>query len=440
LPTTPEAYLAGLQPRARRMRLDTAAILKRFFFCEQALIIGQAGRLVDLSSLEAKTVLPRLFWEDAMTANAMRERVFELHYPSRLMVIGDDAALVELMEQSTNAPSAEAYFLAMAQVLEPALLGVYQQYIDQGDDIADGPTLRFMRIGVREKAEHIAVLNNIASELLAAAPDRRIEAEAWAGVLGDFLSRIGGISLDEAPRKVKESPLPGARPFKLPQAPLRDSRFYRCRFYWPDVIVPDYSYGEGLTLQLRSAISHINEVWAVDAAAIGLHVFSDVLGWEFVFDAARWTYDEARHCSMGYNRLKRWGFQEGEIPLGNYIAESAWGEPSIYMLGMLAYFETKNIGKKKQRAKAFGALKDNVSQHDMEFDWADEPIHAHYGSHWIGTLRQKRPDIAPDFDSLRAQCDALVARTIASATDAERTEILNVAQAMIDKARQLSRQ
>src|SRR5579864_6861440 len=233
-----ETYLDGMQPRARRMRLDTAGILKRFFFCEQALIIGQAGWLVSLSSLETKTALPRLFWEDAMTANAMRERVFELHYPSRLMVIGDDAALVDLMQQSANAPSPEAYFLALAQVLEPALLDAYRRYIEQGDDIADGPTMRFMLIGAQEKAQHIAVLNQIASEMLSAAPERRTVAEAWVNVLGDQLSKIGGIPLDKTPRAVNESSLPGARPFKLPQTPIRDSRFHRCRFYWPDIIVP----------------------------------------------------------------------------------------------------------------------------------------------------------------------------------------------------------
>src|SRR5215475_164501 len=140
-----QTYLPGENPRARRMRLDTASILKRFFFCEKLLIIGQAGWLVSIAPLGIKTMLPRVFWEDAMTAHALRERVFELRYPSRLMLIGEDAPLIDVFQEAVNAPSAEAYLLTLARVLKPALLRAYRQYIEEGDNIADGPTLRFVR-------------------------------------------------------------------------------------------------------------------------------------------------------------------------------------------------------------------------------------------------------------------------------------------------------
>ena len=41
----PASYLPGLHPRARWMRLDAAALLKRFFFLEQSLVVSQAGWL-----------------------------------------------------------------------------------------------------------------------------------------------------------------------------------------------------------------------------------------------------------------------------------------------------------------------------------------------------------------------------------------------------------
>ena len=125
---------------------------------------------------------------------------------------------------------------------------------------------------------------------------------------------------------------------------------------------------------------------------------------------------------------------DNEIPLGTYIYDSARGQAPIYLLGMLSYFETKNIGKKTQRAKAFAEFNDQVSQHDMEFDWADEIIHANYGTRWIGALREAEPDAVPDFNELRDQCNELVDAIIATATDQERTEIRQVAQAMIQKA------
>ncbi len=108
-----EVYLPGGSPRGRRMRLDTASVLKRLFFCEETLIVSQAGWLLSIASFDIKTTLPRLFWEDAMTANALRDRVFELHYPSRLMTIGEDEALIAVLQAAADAPSVEAYICSI---------------------------------------------------------------------------------------------------------------------------------------------------------------------------------------------------------------------------------------------------------------------------------------------------------------------------------------
>ena len=40
---------------------------------------------------------------------------------------------------------------------------------------------------------------------------------------------------------------------------------------------PSLSYGEGMQLQLRSAISHLNEVWAIENGGLMLSAFADVL-------------------------------------------------------------------------------------------------------------------------------------------------------------------
>jgi uncharacterized ferritin-like protein (DUF455 family) len=161
--------------------------------------------------------------------------------------------------------------------------------------------------------------------------------------------------------------------------------------------IPAYPYGEGLQLQVRSAISHLNEVWAIETGGAILSSFADVLPWEWIHNSARWTYDEARHCQMGYQRLMSWGFEPAEIPLGTYIYESASGQDPIYRLGMLYFFETKNIRHKPARAQLFHDYGDAVSEHDMDFDWADETIHAGYGRHWLKELLvafAARPDRA----------------------------------------------
>ncbi len=439
----PDSYLPGLHPRARWMRLDAAALLKRFYFLEQSLVVSQAGWLPAIPLFDAKIGLPRHLWEDALTAGALRERVLELRYPNRLIEAGEDAPLVALFEAGRHAPSAETFILSLAQVFKPALLAGYELYLAQADEIADGPTLRILRQAVRDKTEQIRELSGWAAEMLSAAqpaPEGRAAAEAWTAALQEQFTKLGGVSLGPLEPGFKLGPLPRARAFAVAETPARDSRFYRSRFYWPDNFDPSFSYGQGVQLQLRSALSHLNEVWAVETAGAILYAFAGILGWEFVLDAARWCYDESRHCRMGYERLRDWGFQPAELPLGSYIYDSGRGQDPLYRLGMLSFFETKNIGRKTERIKAFHEYQDSVSQHDMDYDWADETIHAHYGQRWLNSLVDGGYAGAAGLgvDAIRARCSELVAATAASATAAERIEMRQVAEALLAKGEGLA--
>ncbi|MCG3210951.1 MAG: hypothetical protein FOGNACKC_04587 [Anaerolineae bacterium] len=432
-----QQYLPGQFQRAQWLRLDSAKILKRIFFCERALIKSQAGWLAGIADFELKLTLPYHFWQDALTAHALRERVFELKFPSRMLEIGDDQPLIDVFEEAANAPSDAAYVLLLARVFKPALMAVYRDYVLQADPLADGPILRALRLAVDEKAEQIAMLTQFANNMLKSAPEKRHQAEAWVSALGERLGQVGGIGIDPPQSAADLVELPARTEFSLAQVPARDSRFHLCRYYWPDIIDPTFPYGDGIQLQLRSAVSHLNEVWAVESGGAVLHAFAEDLGWEFMFDAARWTYDEARHTRMGYDRLRAWGYEPQEMPLGTHIYDSAHGQDPAVRLGMLHYFETKNIGKKTKRANAFGSYQDRMSQHDMDFDWADETIHAYYGKHWLDALREARPERVPDIEILRERCETLVAAQVATATEADRAETRQIAQAMIDKAQRV---
>ena len=421
--------------------MDSAGVLKRLFFYERSLIISQGGWLASIPPLDVKIALARFLWEDAMTANALRDRVFELRYPSRLIETGDDAPLRQVFEPSINAPSPEAFVLSLGHVLKPSLLKIYRDYLVHADVVADGPSLRFMKTAVDEKANQIEALIRFGEEMLAQAPDQRSEAEAWVTGLAEQLNALGGTTLEPAlPPSRSETSLSSVKQFAVAKVPARDDRFHKCRFYWPDVLDPDFSYGEGIRLQLRSAISHLNEVWAMERAGANLHSFADILEWDFIFDGARWTYDESRHCQMGYERLLDWGFQPAEIPLGTYIYESASGQDPIYGLGMLYFFETKNIGKKNERMRVFSEYGDAVSQHDMDYDWADETIHAHYGKHWLETVlavdRTERETL--ELEQISARCGEFVSAFVKSATPDELKDIRVVAQAMLEKAESIA--
>jgi len=422
------------QLRERWMRLDTAYLLKRFFFCERVLLLSQAAWLPKIPSLPVKLGLAQAIWEDALTADALRERVFELRYPSRLLEEeGGDRALVQLYQQLVHSPSVEAFLLTIARVFAPTLRDAYAEYLGLSDPIADAPTRRFLAVALADKTKQCQNAECWSAEALASAADNR-EAQHWANAVADKMKELGGIAVADKPASATLEPFNGSVTYSVPDKPARDPRFWPCRFYWPDNVDPQFPYGEGTALQLRSAISHLNEVWAVETGGIILSSFAQSLPWEWVRDAARWTYDESRHCHMGYDRLLQWGFRPQEIPLGTYIYESTAAQDPIYRLGMLFFFETKNIHKKQLRSRLFHSYGDALSEHDMDFDWADETMHAGFGKHWLKEILAlgDRPDLTPD--AVHAHCSELVDSFVMAATPDEMKDLKQRSQDLLSKA------
>jgi Protein of unknown function (DUF455) len=418
------SFLTSSQPRARWMRLDTAQLLKRFFFCERALLTSMAAWIPSIASLGIKTALARFVWQSSETAHALRNRVFELRFPSRLLEEeGADSALIELFCAIKDSPADTAFLMSAGRVLLPALRDSYHEYLRDSDEIADGPTHRFLSVALAEKEEQIAAFEQWTESC-------EVEAVRWAEEIAKRLAQLGGVGVEPALAAVTTK-LSGSKKYVFPDRAARDPRFWQCRFYWPDIVDPDYPYGEGLQLQLRSAVSHLNEVWAIEAGGIMLSAFADVLPWEWIRDAARWTYDESRHCRMGYERLMAWGFDAGEIPLGTYIYDCASGEDPIYRLGMLYFFETKNIRHKRARADKFHSYGDKLSEHDMDFDWADETMHAGYGKHWLKALLAARGQDPGEYEKIRERCGELVRDYVSTAKAEEIAEIKRVAEALI---------
>jgi uncharacterized ferritin-like protein (DUF455 family) len=424
-----------------QMRLDTGAVLKRFHFLERALLTAEAGWIPGVHAIEVKALLARAAWQSSLTADALRERVFELRYPSRLIEVADDEPLVRLFQASAHAPSGVALLDALADIFLPALADAHERYLRASDELADGPSRRFLTLSVDEKrvlADEIRIA--AMHERVARGPDQEADraSDAWCAELARLLAGLGGVGLEApTPLTIPQIVAPG-REFDVPRDPGRDHRYFPCAFYWPDAIDPSLPAPAGAELQLRVAVSHLNEVWAVETAGAMLSELGDELGWEFVLDAARWTYDEARHMLMGQRRVASWGLDLAHVPLGRYIYDAVTdgGDP-IYRIGMLGFFETKNIGKKKVRARAFGEMGDQESERDMQFDWADETIHAEYGRRWLKELLERRGRSGDDYNEVLAECERLVAARVSRATPAETEAIVACAEQLVIEAQVL---
>jgi hypothetical protein len=101
---------------------------------------------------------------------------------------------------------------------------------------------------------------------------------------------------------------------------------------------------------------------------------------------------------------------------------------------MLGYFETKNIGRKRERAQAFQEMGDVTSETDMEFDWADETLHAEYGRRWLRRLLEARGEDPESWPAVLERCEGLVAERIDRSTREDLERIRACADALVAAA------
>jgi hypothetical protein len=137
---------------------------------------------------------------------------------------------------------------------------------------------------------------------------------------------------------------------------------------------------------------------------------------------------------MGKQRLEGWRLPPEAIPLGGYIYEAWQHQDPLYGLGMLGYFETKNIGRKRERAAAFHEMGDATSETDMEFDWADETLHAEYGRRWLRRLLEARGKDPESWPAVLERCEQLVQERVARATPDDLARIRACADALVEEA------
>jgi hypothetical protein len=70
----------------------------------------------------------------------------------------------------------------------------------------------------------------------------------------------------------------------------------------------------------------------------------------------------------------------------------------------------------------------------MDFDWADETMHAGYGKHWLKELLAVRGEDPAAYDQVRERCEKLVSDYVSTATAQEMDDIKRVATALVATA------
>lgn len=378
-------------------RVDNAsAYLKRCYVAQRQLMRLLAAWFVDTSQWDLKRKLANDMWEAAQHADGLRTRILELRYPRRDVDKKYDPEVLDLLAECAKASNSEEFIAGIYGVILPALVQAYRDYLSMTDPLDDSPSVYILRHILLDQERQIDQMR----DLIARIHSNAFEIyKDWQDYLTQYIASMGGISGQyERSSKPDHHACAQRVSYSIGRQVKRDSRWRPALFHLPHENKYDVegrkswqrieSLDKRVAMQVWSAISHFNEIWAAEVVAAGMWDF-DQQPWDFYMDMARWSWDEARHSEMGYRALQGWGLDIPDlIPWGNALYNAMGPMEPIQRLALLHYYEEGLLraGTKQVELKILESAQDEGSAQDMDFDWADEAIHVNYGYTWLRRL------------------------------------------------------
>ena len=381
----------------QQARVDQASgFLKRCYVIERQLMRTLAAWFVETSHWDLKRQIANDMWETSRHADALRTRILELRYPRRDVDKKYNAGLMNLMAECAKATDNREFVGGVYGVLLPALLQAYDDYLGRSDSLDDAPTIYQLRHIMTDKRAQIDRMQSLVNDV---EPELWDSTQQWQEYLGLILDSIGGVTgLDKLGDKPVDHACAGRADYDVTRQVQRDSRWRPVLFHLPHENKYDVAgrnawrrieqLDKRVAMQVWSAISHFNEIWAAEVVAASMWDF-DSQPWDFYLDLARWAWDETRHSTMGYRALQGWGWDVPElIPWGNALYNAMGPMPPLQRLALLYFYEEGLLraGTKQVELKILESAQDDGSAQDMDFDWADEAIHVSFGFRWLRHL------------------------------------------------------
>jgi ferritin-like metal-binding protein YciE len=377
-------------------RVDQASqYLKRCYVAERQLMRTLAAWFVDTSQWDFKRQLGQDMWETSRHADALRTRVLELRYPRRDVDKKYDAGVLAWAAEFAKGQNTEEFIAGIYGAVLPELIRAYQEYLELTDSLDDAPTVYILRHSIADKEQQIERMRACVTEV---SPGLFDAGAGWADYLRQYAASIGGVSGQGQASSKPDSSYAGRPDYQVGRQVQRDPRWRPALFHLPHENKYDVegrkawgrieALDKRVAMQVWSAISHFNEIWAAEVVAASMWDF-DSEPWDFYLDLARWAWDESRHSTMGYRALEGWGWDVPElIPWGNALYNAMGPMPPIQRLALLYFYEEGLLraGTKQTEIKILESAQDDGSVQDMDFDWADEAIHVSYGFKWLRHL------------------------------------------------------
>jgi len=367
---------------------EASTILKRFYVMERELMRTLAVWMIDTPPVELKAQLAADMWQTSRHADELRTRVLELRYPRRDVDKKYDADVLALCAEVAKASDYRAFVAGVYGVILPALIADYEAYLARTDALDDAPTVYALRHILADKRAQVERMTVYVSK-----------SAAWREYITRWIVAIGGIDGEREPLpKPEQHECFGGAAHRIPAEVQRDPRFRPALFHLPHENKYDTAgaaawrrieaLDQRVAMQVWSAISHFNEIWAAEIPASVMWELPNET-WDFYLDLARWIYDETRHSFMGYRAMQGWGWDVPALsPYGNALYNALAPMPAKQRFALLYFYEEGLLraGTKQIEIKILESAGDDGSTHDMDYDWADEAIHVGYGFKWLRYL------------------------------------------------------
>lgn len=362
---------------------QTARLVARYHYVEAQLMRTMAGRLASIPEWEAKILLGRHLWRDALHADGFLMRLVDLRWPRKAPLHPGNAVL-RLLATLDEAPSSAIFLHGVYRVVKPVLQAAYTAHLDAAAPLADEPTCILLRQTLLEEREQIEE-GQVLLDSLAGSYDVN-ETEAWRR-LEAVARQAGSLSepSDEVSREIAGH-FEGQAVTPAPAIAARDSRFRFTPDGFEDVqIAPE----ERVAFMAHRDAD--NEMHAAEVLGRNLYEHPE-MPWEYHLDMARQCWDEVRHAVLYQHYLESCGGRLGDHPVvpGNYAYRMALDFPHrLYDLHLRG--EKLGMSDLIRMREAASARGDQVYALLNDYVHADEVPHVKNGR-WLKWLLKEDRD------------------------------------------------
>jgi hypothetical protein len=364
---------------------------------ERELIAHLGAWVCRLRHVHAKYMATHHLWEWAQHVDQVRTRLKEL--PGVKVDTPLPEQLTHILDETLFADDELPYLETLYGVILPKIKQEYEAYLTLTDTLPDRPSTTLVQNIIHSLSKQM----NEGYQFLKDAYNLNKEdaASTWALHIKALLTDFPITSKPVSQNRVQEKRLFAGQTYAMPEIAHRTEGTY---FTYNFPIQHFDGYFNNIdTERVALAVWLFNEM---DAAEYIPTILYEIKGmpWEFYYDVARHTWDEARHSEFGYELLKQMDFNPSDFEVWTCTYMSTMKlSPYERYAAVTCIYEPGSFAVKPDYLEK---LSNEISAEDwvvelLRFDLADETNHVRYGQKWVEKLMKHYGDERPVKDFVK---------------------------------------